>query len=209
MWDPPRPGTEPESPELAGRFLSSVPPGKSLLCVLMLTDVLDSEDIGRMLEMAELWITYSFVNFLEYSCHPSAWLSVNFSTREKLFPSYISHCYFAFFYCLQLKGILCAKSVWRMEIRKMALDSYIFLERLIFLICVWAYLSPVSTSACSPCYCSYSLDGLQVVNKMSAATLVLSPPRLPESPSEIPIHLRYHWVLSWCFGSFACFFLKT
>ena len=64
------------------------------------------EDIGRMLEMAELWITYSFVNFLEYSCHPSAWLSVNLSTREKLFPSYISHCYFAFFYCLQLKGIL-------------------------------------------------------------------------------------------------------
>ena len=55
---------------------------------------------GHILEMAELWIAYSFVNFLEYSCHLSAWLSVNFSTREKLFPSYRSHCYFAFFYCL-------------------------------------------------------------------------------------------------------------
>ena len=72
MWDLPRPGVEPGSPELAGRVLSTVPPGKSLLCVLMLTDVLDPEDIGHILEMAELWITYSFVNFLEYSCHPSA-----------------------------------------------------------------------------------------------------------------------------------------
>ena len=29
MWDLPRPGTEPESPALAGIFLSAVPPGKS------------------------------------------------------------------------------------------------------------------------------------------------------------------------------------
>ena len=28
MWDPPRPGLEPVSPALAGRFLTIVPPGK-------------------------------------------------------------------------------------------------------------------------------------------------------------------------------------
>ena len=30
MWDLPGPGTEPMSPALAGRFLTTVPPGKSL-----------------------------------------------------------------------------------------------------------------------------------------------------------------------------------
>ena len=30
MWDLPRPGLEPMSPALAGRFLTTVPPGKSL-----------------------------------------------------------------------------------------------------------------------------------------------------------------------------------
>ena len=29
MWDPPRPGLEPVSPALAGRFLTTAPPGKS------------------------------------------------------------------------------------------------------------------------------------------------------------------------------------
>jgi len=29
MWSPPRPGIEPMTPALAGRFLSTVPPGKS------------------------------------------------------------------------------------------------------------------------------------------------------------------------------------
>ena len=30
MWDPPGPGIEPVSPALAGGFLTTVPPGKSL-----------------------------------------------------------------------------------------------------------------------------------------------------------------------------------
>ena len=34
MWDPPRPGLEPVSPALASRFLTTVPPGKPLKCVL-------------------------------------------------------------------------------------------------------------------------------------------------------------------------------
>lgn len=35
-WNLPRPRTEPVSPTLAGRFLSTVPPGKSLLVFLLL-----------------------------------------------------------------------------------------------------------------------------------------------------------------------------
>ena len=30
MWDPPRPGLEPVCPALAGRFLTTAPPGKPL-----------------------------------------------------------------------------------------------------------------------------------------------------------------------------------
>ena len=37
MWDPPGPGVEPTSPSLAGGFLSTAPPGKSLiLCFLVM-----------------------------------------------------------------------------------------------------------------------------------------------------------------------------
>ena len=34
MWDPPRPGLEPVSPALAGRFSTTVPPGKPSFCSL-------------------------------------------------------------------------------------------------------------------------------------------------------------------------------
>ena len=37
MWDLPGPGLEPVSPELAGRFLTTVPPGKSYMRVLICT----------------------------------------------------------------------------------------------------------------------------------------------------------------------------
>ena len=33
MWDPPRPGLEPVSPALAGRFSTTAPPGKTLILV--------------------------------------------------------------------------------------------------------------------------------------------------------------------------------
>ena len=36
MWDLPRPGIEPVSPAFTGRFLTTVPPGKSLFVFLML-----------------------------------------------------------------------------------------------------------------------------------------------------------------------------
>ena len=34
MWDPPRPGLEPVSPALAGRFSTTAPPGKPCCCIL-------------------------------------------------------------------------------------------------------------------------------------------------------------------------------
>ena len=34
MWDPPRPGLEPVSPALAGRFSTTAPPGKPILAFL-------------------------------------------------------------------------------------------------------------------------------------------------------------------------------
>ena len=34
-WDPPRPGLEPVSPALAGRFSTTAPPGKPSNCILM------------------------------------------------------------------------------------------------------------------------------------------------------------------------------
>ena len=34
MWDPPRPGLEPMSPALAGRFSTTAPPGKPPIIVL-------------------------------------------------------------------------------------------------------------------------------------------------------------------------------
>ena len=34
MWDLPRPGLEPVSPALAGRFSTTAPPGKSPMCTL-------------------------------------------------------------------------------------------------------------------------------------------------------------------------------
>ena len=37
MWDPPRPGLEPMSPALAGRFSTTAPPGKPLRLVLVQT----------------------------------------------------------------------------------------------------------------------------------------------------------------------------
>ena len=35
MWDPPRPGLEPVSPALAGRFSTTAPPGKPITTVLI------------------------------------------------------------------------------------------------------------------------------------------------------------------------------
>ena len=46
MWDPPRPGIEPASPALAGGFLTTVPPVKSLGILILIEKVLNkNQDI--------------------------------------------------------------------------------------------------------------------------------------------------------------------
>ena len=37
MWDIPRPGLKPMSPALAGRFLTTAPPGKPMVCIFKYT----------------------------------------------------------------------------------------------------------------------------------------------------------------------------
>ena len=45
MWDLPRPGIKPVSPALAGRFLTTVPPGKSQFCLFYISDLLFSFNV--------------------------------------------------------------------------------------------------------------------------------------------------------------------
>ena len=51
-WDPPRPGLEPVSPALAGRFSTTAPPGKP--CIYLLNGHLISFLLGLYLRMAFL-----------------------------------------------------------------------------------------------------------------------------------------------------------
>ena len=44
MWDLPRPGLEPVSPALAGRFLTTAPPGKSLISFLTVLNVMPLQE---------------------------------------------------------------------------------------------------------------------------------------------------------------------
>ena len=43
MWNPPRPGTEPTSPALAGGFLPTVPQGKSNMAILAILTLATQE----------------------------------------------------------------------------------------------------------------------------------------------------------------------
>ena len=46
MWDPPRPGLEPASPALAGRFSTTAPPGKPLKSILIDSGVIQEWGIS-------------------------------------------------------------------------------------------------------------------------------------------------------------------
>ena len=52
MWDPPRPGLEPMSPALAGRFSTTAPPGKPLEPILIL---IRKDRIELSLSFSALW----------------------------------------------------------------------------------------------------------------------------------------------------------
>ena len=47
MWDPPRPGLEPVSPALAGRFSTTAPPGKPALPILSVTGIFNFCQSGQ------------------------------------------------------------------------------------------------------------------------------------------------------------------
>ena len=58
MWDPPRPGLKPVSPALAGRFLTTVPPGKPLMLLLMLN--------YAAVFLRTLWVRYCCPHFCRF-----------------------------------------------------------------------------------------------------------------------------------------------
>ena len=51
MWDLPGPGLEPVSPALAGRFLTTVPPGKSLFFIL---------DVSQRILTIEMYFLFNY-----------------------------------------------------------------------------------------------------------------------------------------------------
>ena len=59
MWDPPRPGPEPVSPALAGRFPTTAPPGKPHLHFLKCRKILEIESYKLVLKFTGplLWVT--------------------------------------------------------------------------------------------------------------------------------------------------------
>ena len=62
MWDPPRPGLEPVSPALAGRFLTTAPPGKPLDGKLFKAKVCNHFVLSLADCLAKCWIhTYLLI----------------------------------------------------------------------------------------------------------------------------------------------------
>ena len=59
MWDLPRPGLEPVSPALAGRFSTTAPPGKPRALIL-------NHVLGKCLKILSKWIGYNFYLYFFY-----------------------------------------------------------------------------------------------------------------------------------------------
>ena len=57
MWDLPRPGLEPMSPALAGRFLTTVPPGKPRAFIISDLDNRLLTDLSPYFSLASLFYT--------------------------------------------------------------------------------------------------------------------------------------------------------
>lgn len=109
------------------------------------TDVLESEDMGHTLEMAERWIWYNFVLWeLSGTESPSQHLTISEFLRKRAIASiFLSHWYFAFFCCLQVLLIPMCRISLKSE-NRILLGIYTFQERLTF-VPVRTYLPPANT----------------------------------------------------------------
>ena len=61
MWDPPRPGLEPMSPVLAGRFSTTAPPGKPFTMVLIWISLMINDDHLYMFLLASVYLLWTNV----------------------------------------------------------------------------------------------------------------------------------------------------
>ena len=66
IWDPPRPGLEPVSPALAGRFSTTAPSGKPSHCFLILShDINESNHLRMYCNVLQLrWLDFIYVEIL-------------------------------------------------------------------------------------------------------------------------------------------------
>ena len=87
MWDLPGPGLEPASPALAGRLLTTVPPGKSLIVKTML--------MSKVTEVSTFPSTL-FSEIVSYVCHTAGFVFLHsilvFSQPPKWFKNFFL-CY--------------------------------------------------------------------------------------------------------------------
>ena len=102
MWDLPGAGLEPVSPALAGGFLSTVPPGKSLFIAFKSAEipqlffVLHSIDILKascFIDCPLIWFAHNYIQIMHFGqkCYTYCVLSVSYQDANDL----------SFLYCWQ------------------------------------------------------------------------------------------------------------
>ena len=68
MWDLPRPGTEPVSPALAGKFFTTEPPGKPCVPIVIPIAKQVTSSLGSSLSsLPTLCNTRQFTKYIQYS----------------------------------------------------------------------------------------------------------------------------------------------
>ena len=82
MWDLPRPGLEPVSPALAGRFSTTAPPGKPLLCFFIF-QAKQSVDMQRFSPLVKTFLLSSLMGQVLLSPVPGPWHSPLSTNSQK------------------------------------------------------------------------------------------------------------------------------